>query len=188
MSDIPKDIQILIQPIATIITAVIAVLVSFVTLGISLTAGRRAAKRGAFRDLIAEHFGDASSALHEVVATADVLLKTRSAKSRASWIMRGNKAKEDLMSVRKQLRITLGPMDAGSRNLARLPSWTAHSERYPKHSSALLLAGDQLREVLDDVLLAVYFQGEPPTWWQSWRVSKANTKLLKAYAAFRDRK
>ena len=165
------------QPIATLIAAGVALAVSLLTLGISLRSGSASAKRGAFRDLISAHFAIVSSALHEVVATATVLLKTRSPRARESWVRRGNEAKKKLLDVRTQLRIPLGAMDEGFRTLARLPNWTVHSERYPKHSAALLDAGDRLRAVLDQLLLEVYLQGKPLGFFQSWRASHATKRL-----------
>jgi hypothetical protein len=174
------------QPFATLIAASLALAISLITTFITLWNSRRQDSRGAFRELLTSNVAELSEALHEVVAAADVLLKTRSDVSHKAWCLKGKAAKNKLIACRSRLRYPLWGITDTLTTLSRVPSWAAHAKRYPESAKRLVAAGDELRKRIDDAVFYSVMKGRRPKRRLRAKVLKAEKELLGIYKAFRE--
>jgi len=175
-----------IQPAeATLYASVIAAFIaSFATL-LTFFNSRGAELRSSQRKLLETSIPKLGKALHEIVATAEILLKTRSPESRKSWDKRGNAAKTDLLSCQKEMRYALWGITDSFRTLSRLPSWSQHAMRHPAKARVIVNCGDDLSRVIDHDVLASLRTGKPPNWWHRFWVRRRAKQLTRAYEDFR---
>lgn len=167
--------------LAASMTACVAALVALAT----LFNGRRAELRASQRKLLENHLPELGTALHEIVATSEILLKTRSPQARQAWDARGQKAKKALIKCQMEMRYTLWGITGALKTLSRLPSWAQHAKRHPQKAHKIVDRGNALARTIDYAVLASLRSGRPPTWWRRFLVWRRKKKLLKAYAAFK---
>lgn len=168
-------------PTATLLAATATSVLTVV----ALINGRSAELRSSQRKLLETEVGKLATALYEVVATADILLRTKSAESHKSWSERATKAKDALILCQRQMRYPLWGITDALRTLSRLPGWTQYAKRYPTKSQALLQHGDNLRDAIDRAVLNCLRTGRTPSWFRRWRVGRAEKRLIHAYKTFR---
>ena len=93
--------------VATLVAAGIAAFASIVVLIISLNAQRLSELRAAHRRNLDTFIADLAEAIHESVACANILLKTKSTDANRNWRERGDLASKKLKSLRRQIRYPL---------------------------------------------------------------------------------
>jgi len=174
------------QPFATLAAAGAAILISLITTFITLLNSRRQDSRGAFRDLLTENVGELSDGLHQIIATSSILLKTKSPESQKAWVVKGSQAKAKLMKCRSTLRYPLWGITDSLNTLARLPSWAAHVKRYPSAAEALVKAGDDLRERINEAVFYAVMKGKRPKRSLRKSVLAAENRLIEVYRKFRN--
>jgi hypothetical protein len=167
--------------LAASMTACVAAFVAFAT----LFNGRRAELRASQRKLLENHLPKLGTALHEIVATSEILLKTRSPEARQAWDAKGLKAKKTLIRCHMEMRYTLWGITSALKTLSRLPSWAQHAKRHPQRAREIVDSGNALARTIDHAVLASLRSGRPPTWWRRFLVWRRKEKLLKAYAVFK---
>lgn len=172
-------------PQATLLAATLAALVAIFAALVTLFNSRGAEIRASQRKLLEDHVARLGKALHEIIATSEILLKTRSAESRRAWDARGLKAKKALIKCQMEMRYPLWGATDALKTLSRLPSWAQHAIRHPRKARKIVDSGNALRLTIDHVVLSSLRWGRPPTWRCRLRIWWRRRQLLKAYANFR---
>jgi len=155
---------------ATLIAACIAAGASVLVLVLSLRAQRRSELRLAHRQTLDRTIADLAEALHQTVACADILLKTKSDEARARWKCRGAKASAQLKLLRPKLRYPLWGLDEALRVLSRVPDWAEHARANNSRAEALVQRADSLRRSLDYAIRRSYRYGRCPAIHERMRV------------------
>lgn len=172
---------------ATLAAAIVAAVVSLVTLLLNITTKRSAELRKAHRDVLANHLEELGQALHQTLATSHILLKNRSEESTANWREKAAEAKTKLKALRMKLRYPLWGLDSALKTISVLPDWTDHVRQHPEHSSVLIKRGSALGEALDNTIRKCYLDGRSPNWVEIRRANLRRSALEKAYRDFQDR-
>lgn len=172
-------------PHATLLAAVLAAVVAVFAALIAVFNSRGAEVRASQRKLLEDHVPKLAKALHEIIATSEILLKTRSAESRRAWDARGLKAKNALLKCQTEMRYTLWGTTDALKTLSRLPSWAQHAMRHPQKARKIVDCGNALGLAVDHVVLNCLRKGKPPSWWWRLAVWRRKRQLLKAYSQFR---
>jgi hypothetical protein len=115
------------QPEATLLASIVAAVASIASLLITARAAKRAERRAAQRTLVEATVEELSTAFHENVATAFILLeKPKGSQARTSALNRCKAASDELKALRPRVRIALRGIDEGLRTLSRVPDWAAN--------------------------------------------------------------
>lgn len=171
-------------PIATLIAACIAAAAALLTLVVQLRSQREAELRVAHRSALAPHVAELGEALHSVIATSKVLLKTRSTVGYDKWREYGRKAQNRLKELRPKLRYPLWGADYGLKILTRLPDWADHLRGDPTRATRLLGQANNVLAWIDRAVRRGYLDGKPPSWVQRRAIAHY---AKECEAAFRDR-
>ena len=175
------------KEIVTVVAALIAATASLLVLILNLDAQRRAELRLAHRKFLETHLPALSAALHEIVATSNVIVKRKPGSTLASWQKRSEKAQQELKNLRPKLRYPLWGLDEGVRVLTRLPGWVMHLRDRPQHAALLLKRADRLRRRLDRSIQRSYRHGRPPVGYEAllvrWDARRCRDAFRKGMAA-----
>lgn len=164
---------------ATLLAAGIAAITGIGTLIANVWASWRGDLRTAQRKALEPFIAQLGEALHETVATTQILIKTRSEESAASWRERSQAAKAKCNEVLPKLRYPLYGITDALRTLTRLPDWVEHARaKFPVHAKNICDVGTKLANTLDRVVRDCYAFGRPPT---------RRNRLVVAYRVWRFR-
>ena len=166
---------------ATLIAASIAAAASVVVLLVNLRAQRRAELRVVHRQTLDTSVGELGEALHQVVACANILLKTKSDEARERWKCRGAQASVSLKSLRPKLRYPLWGIDEGLRVLSRVPDWADHARVDDSRAKTLIERADKLRRALDYAIRRSYRNGRSPSLHERVRVRYQATRCRRVF-------
>jgi len=172
------------QGLATLIAASIAAFAALLTLVIQLSSQRYAELRVAHRQSLVPYTAELGEALHSVIATSRVLLKTKSEVAYNKWRAYGRKAQAELKELRPKLRYPLWGADFGIKVLTRLPDWTDHLRGEPGRADRLLERANNLRIWIDRAVRRGYLDGRPPSWLQKRMIAYY---ARKCQGVFKDR-
>lgn len=167
---------------ATLIAAAVAALASVAGLVLNLVAQTRAEVRQANRALLGPHLNDLARSLHEVLASATILSKARTDKSRENWRKRAADAQGRIKGFRSELRYPLWGIHEGLRVISRLPNWLEHTHDLPEVAQELWADGNRLRNALDLAIRDAYVWGRPPSRRRRRRVNYFARRLRTLYA------
>lgn len=167
---------------ATLIAAVIAAISSI----ISIFARRASEMRKAHRDTLEPHIQDLAKAIHEAVATSNIIVMTSSEEARANWREKGNRAKDKLKELRIKLRYSLWGLDTAIKEIALLPNWVEHAWDYPDYRDGIIERGDELSDALDFSIRRCYRKGRTPAWYERVYVENKRKKLKSYYDEFQE--
>lgn len=161
----------------TFIAAVIAAIVSL----ISLVSSKSIEKHIAYRKTLEDHIEELGYAIHTTLATSKILLKTKTDDSTNNWREKSNKAQRLLKELYVSLRYPLWGLTEGLRALTRLPDWMENAKKVPNYSEKLFLKGKKLGAELDRAIRNSYNYGRAPNYFEQIRVKKAVSELYKIY-------
>ena len=177
------------DPTATLISAVIAAGAGIVVIILQVIGDWGSESRGAHRLIIQPYLEKLGEAIFSIVATCDIMLKTKTDESHASWKAKAHGAQVSLKDIRAKIRYPLWGLDEGIRALTRLPNWTALFRRRPVEAKALLKRADQLRWAIDLAVRHSYTYGRPPIFYESYLVSYRTKQIRKLFeSASKNRK
>lgn len=162
------------------------ILATLISLTVGYVTGRRSEFRAAHRKVLGEHVDELARAIHETVATSNVIFKrVRRGESWNTWYDRAQQAAEDLKTLRRKLRYPLWGFDNALRSLTRLPDWLGHVREDREGTKELLERADRLRDLLDTMIRRAYLRGRPPTpldrvqvWWAERRYAAHFDELM----------
>ncbi len=146
-----------------IVTALIALTASIAGIFLTILSTRAAEFRSAHREILKEHVSSLGEALHEIVATTGMLVNAQTDISEKKWRELSKIAQDKLKNARRELRYPLWGLDAGLRELSRLPDWTDHLRKNEKSAKKLLDSGSMLAYTLDNAIRKSYLKGRVPT-------------------------
>ncbi|MEL6771193.1 MAG: hypothetical protein AAFP18_09040 [Bacteroidota bacterium] len=163
----------------TLAAAVLAALTSVY----GVFSQRRSELREAHRKSLDEYISDLSRALHEVVASTDILLRAKSEESERKWLARAHEARDTIKGVRPALRYALWGISGGLKRISLLPDWVYHKRADADVADKILKRGDRLRRALDYTIRRCYSRGRTPTVFErflvkvsDWHFGKASSK------------
>lgn len=171
----------------TLLAAVIAAVVSLMTLLLNILTARSAELRKVHRDVLTTHIHDLGDCLHQTVATSNILLKNKTDESIANWRDKAAAAKSKLKALRIKLRYPLWGLDSAFKTISLLPDWIDHVRLYPEHSAIVLDKGNALGQLLDRTVRRCYMRGRSPNWLEIQLVNWRRRQLEKAYESFKNR-
>lgn len=166
---------------ATLIAASIAATSSVAVLAVSWFAQFRAELRVAHRQTLDAYIAELGESLHQIVACADIMLKTKSEEAHESWKCRGATASASLKNLRPKVRYPLWGLEEGLRVLSRVPDWADHARVDPVRAKALIAKADKLRRALDDATRRSYRSGRCPSLYERIRVSYHAAQCRKVF-------
>lgn len=172
---------------ATFWAAIIAAIVSVVNLFFASRAKRSAEMRVAYRKLLSPHICKLGEALHQILAATNVLLRrAKFGSGKGEWEKRGQEASDTIEVLRRKLRYPLWGIDSGLKRLRRVLNWSQHLKVVPDEADKLFIAGDKLKDAIDEALRYSFSHGRPPSWrcvllvqYRSWKLAKTYEKAMK---------
>ena len=171
----------------TLLAAVIAATVSFITLLFNIFTAQSAELRKVHRDVLVKYIHELGDCLHQTLATSNILLMNKTDQSAANWRERASAAKTKLKALRIKLRYPLWGLDSAFKTISILPDWIDHVRQYPEHSALVLKKGNDLGRLLDRTVRKCYIRGRSPNWLEIQLVNWRRRQLEKAYEAFKNR-
>jgi hypothetical protein len=171
----------------TLIAALIAAIVSIISLFVHLIAQHSAELRKAHRETLESFMHDLGESLYSTIATSDILLKAQSPPSIINWRKRADDAKTRLKELRAKLRYPLWGLDKALKTISRLPDWIEHARQSPNHARNILRAGVSLGRSLDSTIRKCYMYGRPPRLHERLIVKYKRWRLEKEYLKFQTR-
>ncbi len=169
----------------TLLAALIAAAASIYTAILAFLGKYSAELRLAHRKTIEPHICELAKAIHETLATSNILIKARSAESQVNWRERADFAKEKLKDLRVMLKYSLWGITNGLNTLTRLPDWIEHARAFPENAEAIFRRGKKLGDTLDNVIRHSYTKGVPPSWIDRFRILRLERHLRREYARFK---
>jgi hypothetical protein len=157
---------------ATLLAAIIAALVSIIVLLVQVFSSTDAEARGAHRQIIETYLAEIAEALHSIIATSEIMMKTKSDASYNEWKRKAHVSQEKLRSIRGKVRYPLWGIDEGLRVMIRVPNWITHFKKRVPESRKVLDAADALSIALDNAIRYSYSRGRPPTFIERWIVGR----------------
>lgn len=155
---------------ATLAAAVIAALLSLLTLLATRSTEVRAAHRKTLESLIF----DISDSVHQLIAISNILLKNKTEESRGNWSERAEKAKAKLKELRPKIRYALWGLDTYLLSLAKLPDYTLYTLADVKVSKKVVKRGSRLGDSLDRCIRDCYLNGRSPRFYELWELKFYN--------------
>lgn len=171
----------------TLLAAVIAAVVSLVTLLLNILTTRSAELRKVHRDVLTTHIHDLGDCLHQTIATSNIILKNKTDESVANWREKATSAKTRLKTLRIKLRYPLWGLDSSFKTISLLPDWIEHVRQYPEHSAVVLKRGNALGQLLDRTIRKCYMRGRSPSWFEIQVANHRRRQLERAYETFKNR-
>lgn len=166
---------------ATLIAAVIAAAVSILSLILNLIISVSAESRGAYRKSLENHIEELGNAIHTTLATANILMKTKTEESAKNWREKSDDAQNQLKELYIKMRYPLWGITEGIRTLTRLPDWIENAKKFPEYSKELFIQGKKLGSEIDKTIRNSYIFGRPPSCLERIRVKFAEEKLCRIY-------
>lgn len=170
--------------VPTLIAALIAAIVSIIT----LAAQRRSELRSAHRNIVSQHIEELGEAVHQVVATSNIITKTRSLTGLKNWRRRASEATQKIKNIRLKLRYPLWGIHEALHSLSCLPDWVEHARDYPDSALELVEKGTRLASALDIAIKRSYILGRPPKWYERALISWRRRQFRTYYENFQKRK
>lgn len=162
---------------ATFLAAIIAALASLV----SLVYRKDFESKAAYRKVLDSILNDLSEAIHETVATSNIIVKTSTKEGLKNWSAKADNAKKKLKVLTYRTRYSLYGLEDGMRTLSRLPDWAEHKRNIPNEINPLLKKAGRLKYWLDYSIRKSYFRGTSPNSFQKMMVNYSAYSLRKAY-------
>lgn len=171
------------KDLVTLVAAVIAAIVASISLFVTTRTQRLSELRAVQRRTLEPHLLVLGEALHNVLASSRIYLKTRSAGSAAKWLGNAHTAQNELKNLRPKLRYPLWGVDETIRVLSRIPNWIEHLRSEPARAEALLNAANALRERLDKCVRKCYRDGREPSWMERRGLRKGAAKCVAVFTS-----
>jgi hypothetical protein len=163
---VPLDFKINLG-IATLIAAVIAAVSSIFI----LLLNKKGEIRKANRKTLESYIYDLSESMHQLIATSNIILKTKTEESRVNWTEKAEEAKLKLKELRPKIRYVLWGIDDSIQTLTRLPDYTLYTIADEKTSSKLVDAGTKFGNAIDLCIRNCYLHGRSPNIYEIWRIN-----------------
>jgi len=151
---------------ATLVAAVIAAAASVSKLVYDRFTESRSHHRALLQPLLTE-LGESVSG---IVATANIMAKTKSDEAFANWYLKAKNERKKLTVVRPKLRYPLWGVDEGLRVLIRLPDWVGHARIDGERLRRLLSDADKLKSAIDRAAFNCYRAGRTPNLYEIYCV------------------
>lgn len=155
---------------ATLSAAIIAAILSFLT----LLATKSTEVRTAHRKTLESFIYDISDSVHQMIAISNILLKNKSAESRGNWSDRAEKAKAKLKELRPKIRYALWGLEPYLLSLAKLPDYTLYTLADEKVVKKVVRRGSRLGDSLDECIRHCYLNGRSPRFYELWKLKFYN--------------
>ena len=170
------------QPTGTLLAAIVAAFASIICLFVSLANQKGAEFRGAHRKILEKHIEDLSEAIHQMLASCDVIVKRiDKGQDVTEWISKFDESKSKIEAIRRKLRYPLWGIDGGIRSLVRLKDWVLHVKIVPGQQREILDMGEGLRKAVDGAIKYSYVEGSPPNLFHRVQVYCRVVMLKRAY-------
>lgn len=150
--------------LATFLAAVIAAIVSLITLFTTLPKEMRAANR----KTLEPHIDDISDSVHQIIAISNILLKTKSPESKENWSKKAEIHKVKLKEIRPKVRYSLWKIDKYIQSLTRLSDYTLYTLDDSKTVKKLLYWGNLFGNKVDQCIRYSYVTGKSPWFYNLW--------------------
>lgn len=151
---------------ATLIAAVIAAVASVFVLLLNKKGEIRAANRKTLETFIYE----LSQAIHQLIATSNILLKNKSDVSRENWKEKAETAKTKLKELRPKIRYVLWGIDDSIQALTRLPDFTLYTLADEDVATRVVRRGTRLGDAIDRCIRDCYLNGRAPRFYEIWKI------------------
>lgn len=144
---------------ATLTAALIAAAVSLA----SLWWSRRAEERQAIRGALAAFLPELGEGMHVALACAHIIIKRKNSSSLGEWPARGQQAKTQIESARQRGRFLLSGLEDALQVVARAPGWATHARNADFPADRYIVAVDEVRKRVDEVVRDCFVRGRLPT-------------------------
>ena len=157
---------------ATLLAAVIAAVLSVVSLFVSAHFSRQSDLRSTRRNALASEFTDLGNKLYQLVALSVKMSQCKTDASFAATRTQADTVAKEIDQIRLKTRYPLWGLDSGFRTIKWMPVYIAHmkDQRTSERTKELLIRGTSLREAMDVAICHAYFHGQQPTIAQRARV------------------
>lgn len=169
---------------ATLVAAIIAASASIIGVLLAAFQKRREEVRAATRQAVAENLNELGRLIHETIALSTLQSKYTSDANHKLKYASARAAAAKLKSKRLDVRYSLWGIDAGLRELTRLPDWIGHAKNDEDAMANILLAARDLGDVLDAAIRSVYLNGALPSMLAKFKVNRKAKKFRAAYQTF----
>jgi hypothetical protein len=149
---------------ATLAAAVIAAILSLLTLLSTIPTEVRAANRKTLESYIT----DLSDSIHQMIAISNILLKNKTEESRGNWRQKAEVAKSKLKDIRPKIRYSLWGLESYILSLTRLPDFTLYTLDDIEVAKKVVKRGARLGDTLDNCIRKCYLSGRTPRFYELW--------------------
>ena len=171
------------KDLVTLVAAVIAAIVASISLFVTTHTQRLSELRAVQRKTLEPHLVTLGEALHNMLASSRIYLKTKSPGSAAKWIGNAHAAQRQLKDLRPKLRYSLWGVDESIRVLSRVPNWIEHLRAEPERAESMRDSANKLRERLDECVRNCYRDGRQPSWWERRSLTKHSAECESVFTA-----
>lgn len=169
---------------ATLIAALLAAAASMWTALFVAVSKRQEDMRNAVRQAAATDVHEVGQLIHETIALSTLLSRYSSPETFKPKYSEAVAVAGKLKKKRLEVRYSLWGLDAGIRELTRLPSWLGHAKHDVAASTRILAAGKALGNSLDGAARQVYITGTLPGLFGRWNIERKRLALRKVYEEF----
>lgn len=170
----------------TLLSALIAAVASVGGLLLKASSDSQTELRAVKRKTLEPHISGLGTALHEIVATSNILMHPAKEKARPKWVERSKKAQGALKTLRPQVRYALWGAEDSLRSLSYLPDWVSRQAANLENTRGLIKQATLLRMALDGVIQRCYDEGRTPTVMERWWLKFRNYRFLKVWGKTKD--
>jgi hypothetical protein len=170
------------KDLVTLVAAVIAAIVASISLFVTTHTQRLSELRAVQRKTLEPHLVTLGEALHNMLASSRIYLKTRSPASATKWLGNAHSAQRQLKDLRPKLRYSLWGVDETIRVLSRVPNWIEHLRGEPERAERMLDSANALRERLDECVRHCYRDGRQPSWLERRSLRKYTAKCESVFS------
>ena len=158
---------------ATLLAAVIAAVLSLVTLLISAYLAKVSDFRITRRSALTSDFTKLGAKLYEIIALSVKMSQCKTDDSFASARSSADAVAREIDTLRLNTRYPLWGLDSGFRTIKWMPVYIAHmKDRLTEpRAKELLRLGTKLREAMDVAICQAYFRGQQPSIFERTRVN-----------------
>lgn len=169
------------EPIATVIAASIAAILSFIT----LLQNVKSESREAYRNSLNPYLEELSECIHEIMAFSTIMLKNKTEESLLNYKEKANAAKDRLKELRKKIRYPLWGIDEYIQKLSRVSDYTSYTLGDKKIAQENVKQAKLLAKAIDKCVFTCYKKGRSPILLEQWYIRYRTWKFLKVREKYR---
>lgn len=170
--------------ITTLIAAVIAALVSIISLLVSTSSKFSSEKREINRKRLEPLIEELGANLYGLMATTVLLIRDKNTVNKGYWLRQIEESRKALRRIRLQVRYSLWGLDEGLRMMISLPD-LIYSKKV-ENKIEILHKATNLRNALDIVIRNCYQLGRSPNYFERKKINFWVTKLKEEWIALKE--